>query len=161
MSCSSCFLPNCCQVGGQAPGGDRGAVILQYNWSMLRLLASPPIRLMFSDQPFETLAQIIQIKHIYYTIKVGILFRNRYNTRIDFIYEMINTPCPLPLVVSFNPAPAQNHLSSFPSSCILLSRRYILSLACASSIYIAGMFQFKPLILSNVNIVSFPIFTIL
>jgi hypothetical protein len=76
-----------------------GAVILQYNWSVVRLLASPPIRLMFSDQPFETLAQIIQIKHIYYTVKVGILFRYRYDTRIDLPEEIINSPC-LPMLLS-------------------------------------------------------------
>jgi hypothetical protein len=28
-----------------------GAVLLQYNWSMVRLLASPPIRLVVQDQP--------------------------------------------------------------------------------------------------------------
>jgi hypothetical protein len=59
---------------GASASSISGSVILQYNWSMVRILVSPPIRLMFSDQPFETLPQIIQIKHIYYTIKVGILF---------------------------------------------------------------------------------------
>jgi hypothetical protein len=60
-------------------------MILQYNWPTVRLLASPPIRLVVKINLLPRIIRLIQIKHIYYVIEVGILLRYTWNTMSDLI----------------------------------------------------------------------------
>ena len=75
------------------------------------------VLLVAPDSSRSTFAKDIQIKHIYYTVKVGILFRYRCDTRIDITGEIIKSSMS---PSCFCPHPTQPNNSLFPEFHTLL-----------------------------------------